>query len=309
MKFPVDGAGDDLRLADRQLEALAAHLLDEYGQRQLTPALHFPGIRAADVDHPDRDVADQFSVQSRLDHACGQFVARHLAGQRRGIGADGHRDRRLIDGDARQCVRVLGISEGVSDHDLRHARDGDDVAGDRLVGRGAVHTFGGEKFGDLGAGDNRKSVHLAHPGHLLALAQSAVVDPDECQAAEERRCVQVGDQRLQWRFRVALRRRNVFEQDVEQRIEVLAFGVLAVGRFHRAGHPGATGRVQRRQAEGVLGGLLRLGVEVGGDIEQQVVAFRDHLRDAGIGPVGLVDHQDHRQVGGQRLAQHESGLR
>ncbi len=53
----------------------------------------------------------------------------------------------------------------------------------------------------------------------------------------------------------------------------------------------------------------RFVVEVGGDVEQQVVALGDHLGDAGVGTVGLVDHEDHRQVRGQRLAQHEAGLR
>ena len=38
------------------------------------------------------------------------------------------------------------------------------------------------------------------------------------------------------------------------------------------------------------------------------MALGDDLGDAGVGPVGLVDHQDHRQMRGQRLAQHEAGL-
>ena len=45
----VDLLGDDLRLADGQLEALTAHLLDQDGQRQLTAALDLPGVRALGV--------------------------------------------------------------------------------------------------------------------------------------------------------------------------------------------------------------------------------------------------------------------
>jgi len=59
----VDGAGHHLRLADGQLEAFAPHLLDEHGQRQLTPALHLPRVGPADVDDPDGHVADQFLVE------------------------------------------------------------------------------------------------------------------------------------------------------------------------------------------------------------------------------------------------------
>jgi hypothetical protein len=40
----VDGLGDNLRLADGQLEAFTAHLLDEDGQRELATALDFPGV-------------------------------------------------------------------------------------------------------------------------------------------------------------------------------------------------------------------------------------------------------------------------
>ena len=39
------------------------------------------------------------------------------------------------------------------------------------------------------------------------------------------------------------------------------------------------------------------------------MAVGDDFGDAGVGAVGLVDHEDHRQVRGQRLAQHEAGLR
>ena len=46
VQLAVDLAGDHLRLADGQLVALAAHLLDQDRQRQLAAALHLPGVRA-----------------------------------------------------------------------------------------------------------------------------------------------------------------------------------------------------------------------------------------------------------------------
>ena len=55
----VDLADDDLRLADGQLEALAAHDLDEDRELQLAAALDLPGVRALGVEHADRDVADR----------------------------------------------------------------------------------------------------------------------------------------------------------------------------------------------------------------------------------------------------------
>ena len=51
--------------------------------------------------------------------------------------------------------------------------------------------------------------------------------------------------------------------------------------------------------------LLLVGVEV----QEQLVGLVDDLGDARVGAVDLVDDEDHRQPRGQRLAQHEPGLR
>ena len=51
--------------------------------------------------------------------------------------------------------------------------------------------------------------------------------------------------------------------------------------------------------------LLLVGVEV----EEQLVDLVDDLRDARVGPVDLVDDEDHRQLRLERLAQHEARLR
>ena len=50
--------------------------------------------------------------------------------------------------------------------------------------------------------------------------------------------------------------------------------------------------------------LLLVGVQV----QEQLVDLVDHLGDAGVGPVDLVDDEDHRQAGLERLAQDEAGL-
>ena len=97
----VDLLRDHLRLADGELEALAAHLLDEDRERELAAALHLPGVGAADVEHLERDVADELAVEAVLHHAGGELVALDLADERRGVRADRHRDRRLVDRDDR----------------------------------------------------------------------------------------------------------------------------------------------------------------------------------------------------------------
>ena len=100
----VDIAGHDLRLADRELEALAPHHLDQDGQLQLAAALHLPGVRPLGRQHPDRDVADELGVEPVLHQPGGELLAA-LTGQRRGVDADRHRDGRLVDGDQRAADR------------------------------------------------------------------------------------------------------------------------------------------------------------------------------------------------------------
>ena len=59
---------------------------------------------------------------------------------------------------------------------------------------------------------------------------------------------------------------------------------------------------------GVDDGELDL-VLIGVQVEEEVVRLVDDLVDPGVGTVRLVDAEDHREPSGQRLAQHEAGLR
>ena len=71
----VDLAGDHLRLADGELEALATHRLDEHRELQLAAALHLPRVGAVGVEHADRHVADQLGVEAVLHQPGGELVA------------------------------------------------------------------------------------------------------------------------------------------------------------------------------------------------------------------------------------------
>ena len=50
-------------------------------------------------------------------------------------------------------------------------------------------------------------------------------------------------------------------------------------------------------------------VAFGAEIHEKFVDLVDDFVDAGVGTVDLVDDQDHRQAGFERLAEHETGLR
>ena len=92
----VDLAGQHRRLADGELEALAPHHLDEHGELQLAPALHLPGVGPLGRQHADRHVADELGVEAALHEPGGEQLAL-LAGERRGVDADRHRQARLVD--------------------------------------------------------------------------------------------------------------------------------------------------------------------------------------------------------------------
>src|SRR3954447_18051459 len=307
LQLAVDHLGDDLGLADGQLEALATHRLDEDGQRQLAAALHLPGVGALGGQHADADVADQLGVEAGPDLTGGELGAgvRVTADQRRGVDADGHRDRRLVDVDTGQRDGVVRVGEGVADRDIRDPGDGDEVAGRRRLRGGAGEGLGAEKLGDLDAGDRAVGTT---PGDLLAAADRARADAAERDAAEERGGVEVGDVGLQRGVRVVGRRGHGAEQDVEQGLQVRRVGLRAVRRALARRAAGAAGRVDDREVE-QLGGVVLVEVELVGQLEEELQALVDDLTDAGVRAVGLVHDQDDGQTCRQGLTQYEAGLR
>ena len=90
------------------------------------------------------------------------------------------------------------------------------------------------------------------------------------------------------------RRGHGRKERLEQRLEILPGHVGVERRL-----PGARVRVDDRELD-----LLLVGVEV----EEQRVDLVHDLRDARVGPVDLVDDQDHVQLQLERLAQHEARL-
>ena len=106
--------------------------------------------------------------------------------------------------------------------------------------------------------------------------------------------------RLQRRPLGVLRGGNRLSQHGEQRFEVGAVRRRAVRGPGQRGLPGFGLAVDDREVDLVLFGF---------QVEEQFVRLVDDVRDPRVGPVHLVDDEDHRQPGGERLAQHETGLR
>ena len=75
MHLPVDLAGDDLGLADGELEALASHRLDEHRELELAAALHLPRVGPLGRADAQRHVADELGVEPALHQPGGELVA------------------------------------------------------------------------------------------------------------------------------------------------------------------------------------------------------------------------------------------
>ena len=150
---------------------------------------------------------------------------------------------------------------------------------------------------------------MACPGDGLALLQGAVEDTDQCQTAQERGGVQVGHVCLQNLVGVVGGGGHVLDDGLEQRLEVVVVGQLAVCGLVQGGGAGLTGCVHDRNVQhGVQVQVGDLLGQVGGQAQQQVHGLAHDLVDTGVGAVHLVDHEDHGKLGGQCLTQHEAGL-
>ena len=291
----VDLAGDHLRLADGQLEALAAHLLDQDRQRQLAAALHLPGVGTLGRE----DLAARRCRPARVSRR--SLTRRAVTLEPLTRPTSGEVLVPMVIEMAGSSTWISGSATGFSGS----AR----VSPMVISGMPATATMSPGPADSPGLRSRpsvtRSSVILTfltvpsrlHPGDGLALLQGALVDAQQRQAAEERRGVEVGDVRLQRR---ALGRTSGagmrLEDRPEQRLEV--GGVRARSPFGGLLEGGAAGlgrgvddrEVEARPGCGRLVGRSRPGPE-------QLVGLVDDLGDPGVGAVGLVDHEDHRHVG------------
>ena len=128
----VDLVEEDLGARDLELEALAAHLLDEDRQLELPAAAHLERLGRCRREDLDADVAEDLALETRADLARGEELP-VAPGHRRGVDAERHAERRLVDREPRQRTRVGRVGDRVSDRDLGQAGDRDDVARAGLV--------------------------------------------------------------------------------------------------------------------------------------------------------------------------------
>ncbi len=139
-------AGQDAGTADGELEALAAHLLDQHAELEFAAARDLERLGLVAVGHLDGDVALGLPEQAVADLAGGDLLA-FAAGQRAVVDAEGHRQGRRIDRDGGERGGQFRGADGVGDGGLAEAGDGDDVAGFRLLHRHAIQAAERQQLG------------------------------------------------------------------------------------------------------------------------------------------------------------------
>ncbi len=277
---------------DRDLEALAAHGLDQDGELQFAPARDVERVLVVGLLDLQRDVALALLEQAVADHAARDLVALG-ARERRVVDDERHGDGGRIDRLGLDRGLDLWVAEGVGHRALHQSGDRDDVARLADLDRGALQAAEGQDLRDA-AGFHELASAVDDFDRLVRLHGAGRDAPGD-DATEEG----VGfEQRAEHPERTLLdaRLRHVLEDEVEQRREAVLLRAV-----RRGGHPaGAAGAIEDREVELVVG-----GVERGEQVEDLV----DDFRDAGVRPVDLVDRHDRLQPDLERLADHELGLR
>ena len=245
MHHAVDGLGEHARLADGQLIAFAAHVLDEDGEVQFAAARDAEHVGVGGFFDAQRHVALELAHQALADLAAGDELA-FLAGERRGVHLEIHDQRRLVHGDRRQRIRLVDVANRIADVHVLDAGHRDDVAGDGGIHRLTREALEREHLLDLGG-----AVVFAAVPQLDRLAglDRAAADAADADASDVRVVVERRDLELQRRVGLALRRGHVVQDGFVQRAHVgLAARVIGAGpAFERRG-------VDHREVELAIGG-------------------------------------------------------
>ncbi len=268
-------------------------MLDENRELQLAAALNLPRVRRLGGKNAQRDVADELRPEPRLDERGGDLVAVQPR-EGRGVDADRHRERRLVDRDHGQRARVVRVRKGLADRHFGDAGDGDDLTGPCLFRFHAVECLGHVQLRHLRSLDGPVG---AAPRDLLGAPDRSLENPAESESAHVRRGIEVRDERLQRVALVVGRGGDALEDQIKQRLEVLLERVR-VWIERRASRLGIA--IDDRELDL---GLVRI------EVEEQLVDLVDDGLDTRIRAIDLVHHEDHRQSRFERLSKHEPRLR
>ena len=197
---------------------LPSHLLYQYGEMQLAAASDAEHIGAVCFRNMQSDVALCFFLETCPELAAGDWIA-IFAGERRIVDEEHHFQGWFFDLDERHWVELILGADGFADVDLAEAADGNDLTDGGFFDRCVLEAFEAKKFGDAYV------AHLAvaiHDGNHIIGMDGAAVDGGDGDFADKFVVIHEGDLRLQRSFRIALWRWDVFDDGIEERLEVIA---------------------------------------------------------------------------------------
>ena len=207
-----------------------------------------------------RDVAEQLALET-IAQVARRDVLAVPARHRRRVDAEDHRHRRLVDRDRRHRHAMFSGSAIVSPMVMSSM-----PARQTMSPAAACSISTRLRPSNANSFVTCVSLHDAvelHHGHRVVQTHRAVEDAADGDASEVVARIEVGDEHLQRRLRVAARRRHVLDDRVEQRPQVLA-GDAGVG----AGDALARVGVEHGKLDLVLGGV---------EVDEQVVDLVQHL--------------------------------
>ena len=129
---------------------------------------------------------------------------------------------------------------------------------------------------------------------MITDAQRSVEDAADCDAAQVVAVIQIGDQQLQYSFRISGRTRNVLDDGVEKRLQI----VRLVLEIHLGDAKFAVG-IDDRKIE-----LVFVGIQ----IDEEIVDLIEHFLYAGIRAIDFIDHHNRLQLRFQRFHQNVTRL-
>ena len=259
---------------------------------QFTAAGYLKGLRGLCILHAKGYVRIELSVQPVANVTAGDILA-VLAGKRRVVDAEGHRDRGLGNLLERNCLGCLGRADRITDMEIGDAGNGYD--GTNLC-FGHFHTAQALELVELTDLDLAHLVWIVvvYDHALLVDFQRSVIHFSNADPADIFIVVDRTDQHLCAGVGIALGRRNIVDDGLKQRLHACA----------------RTSEVQccntglsRCEYEGAVDLLV-----AGAKIHQKFEDLVDHLRGAGAGTVNLVDADNDGKIQGHCLAKHKACL-
>ena len=287
----VDLAFNDFRLANGELEALAAHVLEKHAEVEQAATRHMEFVGRIAWCHAQRNIGFKLAVEALADLAAGDKLA-FATTKRTVVDTKDHVQRRLIDLDPLHRNRIVDIAKRVSDIDLAESFDRAEIASGNLAHLSARKTF---ETIDLEHANLADAAVGAADRNLRAAPENAAVDATDGDASDIVAPSKVGHEHLQWSGFVGDWCGHALDDFLEQLIDALIAGV------DTARGPAVTaGRVNHREIKRMV---------VSAEIDEKVEDLVHHALDARFWTIALVDDHDRLQSKLERFAQDKSRLR